>query len=256
MILKTKTSSTNYQSISKGKTVVFLHGWGCDWQIWSQQIRELSKTYKLIIPDLPAFGKSKITDDKIWNSNDYAVWLNDFLADTIKKNEPVIIIGHSFGAKILSIYTEKYRNSNLKAIVLVDSAGLPPKLSSSQKLISTISKKTPDFIKNSISHKTKSKLLSLFKSSTDNLNSTLIQKKILEQIVHENISETLKKITTNTLLIWGANDKDTPLEKGQEMSNYIKKSNLIIFKESGHFPFTDSSQKFNNKILTFLKENF
>lgn len=248
MFINTKTSKTNFQSISAGTAIILLHGWGCDWQIWSKQINELSKQFKLIIPDLPAFGQSYILNLKTWDSFDYAVWLDEFIKEVLKKDEQFILVGHSFGGKIAAIYASTYRDKNLKLLVLVDASGLPNRQNLAQVTTSIIVQIIPDVLKNIFGSTFKSKILSSLGASTDSLFSTKLQKKILKKVVHENILIWIKKVGVNTLVMWGKNDQDTPLVQGEEMKRNIKQSELIIFKEAGHFPFIDSANDFN-KIL-------
>ncbi len=254
MKINTLNSETNYQSISEGFTIVFLHGWGCDWQIWSGQIPPFTNKFNLIIPDLPAFGRSEIFTEKIWDSQDYVSWLKYFLDQTVG-SKPFVLIGHSFGGKIASLYTQKYDPKNLKLLVLVDASGLPVEIPTSHKMLSKVLSLIPKDVKSLIGAKSKAKLLTKLGASTDNLNSTDIQKKILQKIVHENITDKLKKIKVNTLLIWGENDQDTPLSKGKEMSSLISDSKLEIIENSGHFPFIVQKDCFNSLLLKYISRN-
>lgn len=254
MILKTSKTTTFYQSISSGKPLVLLHGWGCDWQIWSNQIRELSKKYKLIIPDLPGFGKSEILDKKVWNSADYAEWLDEFLSLLKILELPYALAGHSFGGKISALYESKHNNQNLKMLILIDSAGLPNELEYSHKFVSSLIEKTPKAFKKLVNTNLKKKILSNLNLSTDHLFSNDIQKKILEKVVNENISKVLQEISKPTLVIWGKNDLDTPLDQGRMFNKLIAESHLKIFDQSGHFPFIDESNEFNTLVTTELEK--
>ena len=47
----------------KNKTLVLLHGWGCDSTIWSPILPQLQQLASVIAIDLPGFGKSSAIDD-------------------------------------------------------------------------------------------------------------------------------------------------------------------------------------------------
>ncbi len=256
MTTKVVNTTTSYQSIGTGDALILLHGWGCDWQIWSPIIRDLSSQYQLIIPDLPAFGQSSIADNKVWTSSDYVQWLDEFLKKTLKKNQNYILVGHSFGGKIAALYSAKHKDTSQKALILVDAAGLPVELNSNKKVLSNILKIIPPFIKNTLNDKTKKQLFDKLGISTDHLNSNSLQKQILEKTVHENIESTLSKINPPTLLVWGKHDPDTPLEKGKIFKEKISNSKLLVFENSEHFPFISETTKFIQEINTYAAEVF
>src|SRR5471030_121812 len=112
---------THYQQIGQGKSLVFLHGWGCDWQIWSPIITELSKIYELTLLDLPGFGQSE-NPPTTWNSTNYSWLLKEIFKEL--QLEKSVLIGHSFGGKISSIFAAQFPQLITK-LMLVDSAGLP-----------------------------------------------------------------------------------------------------------------------------------
>jgi pimeloyl-ACP methyl ester carboxylesterase len=69
---------THYQQIGTGTPLILLHGWGGSWESWHPIITQLSNDFQLIIPDLPAFGKSA-EPLTVWDSADYANWLTNTL---------------------------------------------------------------------------------------------------------------------------------------------------------------------------------
>jgi len=46
----------HYVVAGEGPPVVLLHGWPETWYAWRKQIPELSKKYRLIVPDLRGYG--------------------------------------------------------------------------------------------------------------------------------------------------------------------------------------------------------
>lgn len=253
MTITTSTSETFYQDIGQGKTLVLLHGWGCDWQIWSSQIRHLSEHFRLIIPDLPIFGQSTVTNDKVWNSQDYVIWLSEFLEQVFKKNEKYVLVGHSFGGKIASLFASSMHPKQLTSLVIVDASGLPSELTSTQTLKSRLIQLIPTAMKKRVNNSVKEKILGELKLSSDYLNANPEQKAVLKKIVHENIAAALPSIEIPTIIIWGATDQDTPIEQGKEFAELIPNAKLKIFDNSGHFPFIDEAVRFNQLIIDELQ---
>lgn len=98
-------SKIYYLDIGKGNTIVLLHGFGEDSQIWNRQIALLSQNYRLIVPDLPGSGNSSMlsTPDTI---EAYATAI-EALLNHLSVNK-CIILGHSMGGYITLAFAEAY----------------------------------------------------------------------------------------------------------------------------------------------------
>lgn len=242
--------TAHYQLIGQGPAVVLLHGWGCDWQIWSPIITKLSTHYRLLIPDLPAFGKSDIPQTP-WSSQEYVEWLHGFLA-AILPRQPVILVGHSFGGKIAALYTSTHPQL-VTHLVLTAASGIPDPLTLRQTVQQNIARLIPAPIKHALPSTFKYRLLSKIQAATDHFHSSPAQQAIMKKIVRENIQSSLTNIHCPTLLIWGDIDADTPLHQGKVFEKSIAGSELIILEKTGHFTFIDQPQLFLNALQDFLE---
>lgn len=243
---------TQYQSIGHGPPLVLLHGWGCDWQIWYPVIQELSATHQLIIPDLPGFGQSD-TPPLHWNSTHYTEWLRAFIQESTQ-GKPYTLVGHSFGGKLAACLAagESVQATNLQQLVLVDASGLPDPLLLSKRLQQTILRLIPAGLKATLPTAFKRRLLEKTGSALDHFQATPAQRQILKNIVRENIAPKLPRITVPTLLIWGAQDQDTPLHQGEQFDHAIPDSRLVTFSQSQHFPFITETEQFIVTLESFL----
>ena len=60
-----------------------------------------------------------------------------------------------------------------------------------------------------------------------------------------NVLDQLNQVNVPTLIISGADDWITPLKQGSERINAaLPNSELVIFAESGHWPFIEEKEKF------------
>ena len=71
--------------------------------------------------------------------------------------------------------------------------------------------------------------------SRDYKNASEMMRKILVETVNKDLSEYAKKITAPTLLMWGDNDTEEPVERAQELEKIMKDAGLIVFPNS--FPY-------------------
>jgi len=79
MEIKVDEIRTNYLVLGQGSPFLILHGWGSNslkWQETGKILKE--KGFKVIVPDLPGFGKSE-EPKKPWSIKDYSQWLLHFM---------------------------------------------------------------------------------------------------------------------------------------------------------------------------------
>lgn len=89
----------HYVTLGQGKrTIVFIHGWACNLDVWREQISALADKAKLIFIDLPGHGKS----DK-----PQVPYTMDYFADAVlavlkdAQVDKAVFIAHSMGAAVL-----------------------------------------------------------------------------------------------------------------------------------------------------------
>ena len=219
----------------KNPSIVFLHGWQQSGRSFSPLVPFLSKNYRLFLIDLPGFGLTeKPTDD--FSSFDYArvitIWLKK------KKLKKIILVGHSFGGKIVAIIGSK-NPEMIKKLILIASSGIPHTKTLVKLVPSSISKRIPFKVKRffaSRDYQQAGELLVLFKN-----------------IVKEDISSVFTKINLPTLIIWGKKDKELPVSDGKLIQKLIKKSRLVLV-EGDHFPFWQKPKQIASLISQFINE--
>ena len=72
------------------------------------------------------------------------------------------------------------------------------------------------------------------------------------KIVAEDLQPLLSKIVAPTLLIWGGDDRETPLWMGKTMEREIKDAGLIVFDGRSHYAFLEESARFQLIVKQFL----
>lgn len=65
---------------------------------------------------------------------------------------------------------------------------------------------------------------------------------------YDNAVDRLRAITCPTLLIWGKQDRVTPLETGQEFLTYLPHADFITFDHCGHTPMTEHPKQFMTAV--------
>jgi pimeloyl-ACP methyl ester carboxylesterase len=79
--------------------LVLTHGWGMNSTSWYYAKRELAKTFRVIVWDLPGLGQSREADNKNLSLTKLALDL-DAVID-FAGNQPAVLVGHSIGGMII-----------------------------------------------------------------------------------------------------------------------------------------------------------
>ena len=72
------------------------------------------------------------------------------------------------------------------------------------------------------------------------------------KIIAENLSSSAENIAAPALLIWGANDAETPLADGKRLSRLIHGSELKTINGAGHFVHREKPKEVAELIRKFL----
>ncbi len=237
---------TSYKEFGCGDDVVlFLHGWGSDLSDFLGSAKVLSQHVKTICLDLWGFGQSQ-KPKEILNSFDYANFVFDFLKQ--KNIKDCHLVGHSFGGKVATALANKHK-SFVKSLILVDSAGVLKK-SFKTKLLIQKYKRLKQLV--SLGKKDK-KVLETF-GSQDWKQTSGIMREIMAKVTNENFLDEFKKVSQKTLIVWGKQDKTTPLFMGKQIHKAIKHSKLKIFN-GDHFSHIQNFNEFNKLCLDFWRDS-
>jgi pimeloyl-ACP methyl ester carboxylesterase len=88
-----------YETVGTGRPLVFLHGWGVDFRLWSHPIEAIDgpwkSRYRRIYVDLPGMGRS-IGSKTLTNSDHVLGVIEEFLARVIG-DDRYLLAGESYG---------------------------------------------------------------------------------------------------------------------------------------------------------------
>lgn len=165
------------------------------------------------------------------------------------------VIAHSFGGRITIYLASNYKDLFSK-IVLVDSAGVKPKISIKKKFKIFMFKCGKVFLKIITPKDKYAEKLNEFRKKFASSDYSSIKSDIIRQtfskVISLDLTNNLKNIENPVLLIWGENDTDTPIYMAKIMEKKIPDSGLVVLKNAGHFSYIDASGDFNLIVDKFL----
>jgi pimeloyl-ACP methyl ester carboxylesterase len=219
-----------------------LHGYLSSSKSFAYQTGYFTRYFNVHAIDLKGFGQNK--------DMQYPYSLDDYVNDVeryIKENglKTPHVIAHSFGARIALKLA--YKNPNaFDKMVLTGAAGLKPRRTLKFYLKKFSFKFCALFVK-------KEKLKRFYSSDYREL-SPIMQKSFIK-IVNENLDYTLHGIKNKVFIVFGKNDKQTPLYMAKKLNKGIKNSKKLTIQNAGHFCFIDKPTTFNTEVREFLLSN-
>lgn len=235
----------NYYQFGNGKkTIIFLHGWRSSADAWFGVIQQLSnEEYTYYCLDLPGFGSSP-APHRAYSVGDYAEIVIGFMEKRFLGSSS--LVGHSFGGRV-AIKIASERSKLVEKLILVDSAGIKKEFSSRKKLARMVK---PIF-KPTVMKKLRSRIYSAM-GADDYLATPELQETYVK-VIGEDLTGNLERIECQTLLIWGEDDKETPITDAEIINNGIDDSRLEIIEDAGHFSFIDNPKEFVKIFKDFIE---
>jgi proline iminopeptidase len=278
-LLAVNGTNLYYHAFGEGEPVIVIHGGPVlDQSYMIDHFKVLSKNHRLIFYDQRASGKSAADVDT--SSMTIKNLIDDI--DQLRQKlglDQVHVLGHSWGGMLAAKYAIEYP-LKVKSLVLCDA--MPPsfrlwneeeqilaqRTSSYDSLLEDQIKSQPGF-KNKEVKWVDSLMKVAFKSQFEDTTKLALLKiklpedyfkrsKIFEHIGPElfafDLTTQLEKIIAPTLIIYG--DKEPASEISAPVyKSGIADSKLVIIPNSGHFPFIEQPERFNNAVNLFWESS-
>ena len=244
MKVKIDNNEINYirYGNSKGKSMVFLHGWGQNIQMMKFISDYFQDNFDLIVVDLPGHGESSEPESAL-EVVDFVNIIHKFLEEINVKNP--ILVGHSFGGKISLLYASMYPTEKL--VLFAPSFKVEKtKLTLKQKVLKA-AKKIP--VLNKLEGFAKKHI-----GSSDYRNASPVMREILVNSVNTDIREDIKKISASAILIWGSEDNQVDIESARELESIMRDAGLVIYEGYTHYAYLEDKIRTVNIMKSFLEE--
>lgn len=251
--IRIKGLKVNYKIAGEGPAVLVLHGWGGSSDSWLEVQNTLAqKGYRVIVPDLPGFGKTNPPKEP-WGVEEY----NEFvlkLTEELKLND-FFLLGHSFGGQIAVKFTVKY-GKKIKKLILCDSAAIRLKPGIKVRVIFLLARIGNLVLGQKHLCRLKDNARNLFYVFLRNRDYAKVKgtmRETIKKVLAENLMSELPQVKVKTLIIWGGADKMVPLKCAYMFKERIAGSELEVLPKIGHSPHLEDPLNLSNIILKFLK---
>jgi pimeloyl-ACP methyl ester carboxylesterase len=205
--------------------ILWCHGWGQNRQAFAAFPAAFPRAAHLLI-DLPGFGQSP-PPSAPWGTKDFSEAVIALLG-ALALPKPVVWVGHSHGGRV-GLDMAARHGDKIKALCLISGAGLKRKRS----LVDSIQLNARIYAFKAAKKVFGAKMQDKF-GSADYRNAGPALRATFVRVVNEDFTEAAKTIAAPTLLLYGANDGETPPEIGERLAKLIPHAELSVLANQDH----------------------
>jgi pimeloyl-ACP methyl ester carboxylesterase len=246
------------EDVGRGTPLVLVHGFLGSSEMWTPQIKFFKDNFRVIVPALPGFGKSKAAD-----SCDSIECMAKTILNLLEKKEikNFDLLGHSMGGMIVQEMT-KLAGEKISKLICYGTGprgNIPGRFEtidqSREKLkINGLEVTAKRIAQKWFIEKDKAKYFYLCdeagkQTSIEAADNGLIAMKNWDGV------NNLQDIKNETLIIWGDQDKAYNFNQVETLNNNILNSDLKIIKGCSHNVHLEKPDEFNMIVDEFLKKN-
>jgi len=242
-----------------GPEILLIHGFSQSHLSWSRQFgSELAESFRIITYDIRGHGGSDKPLDAVYY-RDHKRWADELKAviEAAKLKKP-ILVGWSYGGRIIAEYLMEYGDKNIAGInfvgafTKVDRETLGP---ATPAVLKMASENLAENIENTIS---------FLKSCTaqplppDELQATLAFNMIVPPQIRGHLlgrpapyEDALKKLTVPVLVSHGVEDRVALVPMAHYTASVITHARSSIYESVGHMPFWEAAPRFNRELAEF-----
>lgn len=238
-----------YARAGRGAPVLLLHGWGSSGETLKPLALDLARSFEVACPDFPGHGGSGLPSGA-WGVADF-VGVTRELLDALGW-ERVDVVAHSFGGRVAAKLAAE-TPGRVGRLVLVAAAGLRPRRTLRYRVRTALLKlgKWLARLGGPPAERLRQRLVHSF-ASRDYLAAGPLRETFV-RVVREDLSGDFRRISAPTLLVWGSEDRETPLEQGKRLAGLIPDSDLLVVEGAGHYVFADRFHQVRLAVRRFLE---
>ncbi len=262
--IKAEKHNWVYLDGGKGETVLLIHGFGLSKDLWGNMLPLMSKSYRIIAPDLPCFGETLPVDGEHYTVTNQAERLHKFI--TALKLESFHIVGVSMGGAISAVYASQHPDK-VKSLTLIGPFGVESKTKSDfqkayQKGENPLVFKTTEGFDETVAYGSNKpeKVPDHLKSYITAAVATRYdfnKKTFKDEIDSEGwdmLRKYLKKIDSPSLVIFGDKDRIFDVSCIDIFSKEIRNVKPIVIKDAGHLTYLDKPIETVKSVKDFITD--
>jgi non-heme chloroperoxidase len=245
-----------YEDRGSGRPIVFVNGWCMTTRFWQGQVEGLAPEFRCITYDPRDFGQSQ----KVLRGRRMARYARDLdVADAV-------VVGWSTGGAIALSYADLFGDERLAGMVIVDQSpcnrsqpGWPWGFGTAEQCEAFIQLAATDlaavgaelirdmFAEPPPPDVAEWMLAEVLKTPAESAS------ELERDDFQQDWRDVLPAIAVPTLVVTGAHSKIFPIESIRYLADHIPGARLEVFPNSGHVPFIEERDRFNDVLRAFVR---
>jgi pimeloyl-ACP methyl ester carboxylesterase len=264
----------HYHDVGTGDPLVFIHGSGpgvSGWANFEGNLATFSRHYRCLVPDLPGFGGSEANGEHpLVQGHDAIVRFLDALGI-----ERVAIVGNSLGggvgAKLAANHPDRVTKLaaiggvGINLLTAAPSEGIKLLVAfvedpTRERLVEWMESMvfdpavlTDELIDRRLAQATRPEIAEEARKMYSRAGLPFIRQ-ALNGVGASTTIEHLARIQAPTLLLWGRDDRVTPLDMALVPMRLIPKCELHVFYDCGHWVMIERKEEFERTVQAFLAD--
>ncbi|HEX4990241.1 MAG TPA: alpha/beta hydrolase [Candidatus Binatia bacterium] len=243
-----------------GLEIVLIHGFSQSHLSWSRQFgSELAKSFRIITYDIRGHGGSEKPFDAAYY-RDHKRWAEELNAvmEGAKLKRP-ILVGWSYGGRIVVEYLMKYGDKNIAGINFVGaftkvvSELLGPATPAVMKMVSENLAENIENTRSFLEFST-AKALPLQELEMILAYNMVVPARVRRHLLHRpaDYEATLRKITVPVLVTHGMEDRVALVPMARYTESVVANAQVSLYAGVGHMPFWEDAPRFNRELGEFV----
>lgn len=259
-----KGTRVHYTDEGDGPPVVLIHGFASSLGTWTGVKKTLAKRHRVIALDLKGFGWTDRPEGDYSPKAQAELVLG--LLGALGVEEPFAIVAHSWGSSV-ALQLALMEPKKVTRIALYDAWVYEEQIPMTflwsradgmgELLIGAFYDERPDDKIAIAFHDQKYVTEELIETVEDQLSRPGTKAAALAAIRgqrYEDVQKSYPKIGVPVLLLWGREDRVTPLEVGERLSKDLPNAKLVVYPACGHFPMIEAVRPSTRDLAAFLAE--
>ncbi|WP_348611985.1 alpha/beta fold hydrolase [Halobaculum rarum] len=255
-----------YEDHGEGDPILLIHGWTMNAEYWWQKnVEALSEEHRVVALDLRGHGLSGKTD----RGHTLAQYARDVreLVRTLGLTD-VTPVGWSMGTAVILSYVDQFGTDRLSGAVFADQS---PKFHNDEEwphgLLGEFSGEAATELATNLEYDRPSAgkpfIEAMFADPPDpdtvdemyaqtTKTPTNVTVDVFLDMTYSDLRPVLGEINVPVLLLYGEQSNIFPTDVGAWLEGEIPDARHVPFEESGHCPFWEEPEKFNEEVASFV----
>lgn len=231
------SSIVHFESLGRGRPIIFLHGWVGSWRYWFRSMQVASRSFRSYALDLWGFG------DTAHNPLNYSLEQQSTLLERFLNEMgigKIALVGHGLGALVGMKFATRFPQSVDRVLAIscplhYDALNSRFRTASPFELSDWLSSHTPEAI---------SALSDATKADSQAIRDSLIS------LQAEDIFSSFRSLNIPCLLVYG--ERDPAVFSPDDDYSMSVLTHTLRLENSGHFPMIDDPNTFERLLVGFL----